>query len=170
MTNNPPKRRLTTHFQAVLYAIEQMDANLLDDFLDEQHTYECLTKARFIQIMDEVFQKFQRAGDRYLLSSPGYCNEKTCNHMKGGFRFTGNQSGKKMDLVMEEKDSRVIDIYYCSVFCASDAPFYSEDIDIDSFFNTYDHNIRIADMLLEERKNKKGGQRLDEYNEDDLPF
>jgi hypothetical protein len=125
-----------TQYQAIVYFIERMNISKIDELLD-YHEYSDKEKSVFIGLLDDAFTKFKNTGNDRLYSKGGVC--KGCNYGCKGFSFIGSIDDSHIELVMEESDDRVKDIYHCNVF------FYLEG-------------------------NPPKGQRIQLYEDDDLPF
>ncbi|HOZ85106.1 MAG TPA: hypothetical protein PK191_06425 [Niabella sp.] len=114
----PPNRPLKTQLDAVLYHFQLLDADMIDDLLDESiDTLQNQPRSLFMQHLTLIFDGFKNAGDSYLEAVDGFCNVLSCNYLKKGFRLVGNKSENWMDLIFDHKDGRVEAIFQCYIFC-----------------------------------------------------
>lgn len=111
-----PENKLHTQADAVLHLLQNLDIEMLDAILEEEHTYQDMNKSVFIQKLGIALDKFMETGDTYLRRFEGHCNSEFCNYKCRGFSFIGNSSGNYMDLVVDIKDGVVHDMYECSEF------------------------------------------------------
>jgi hypothetical protein len=120
MPINAPKQppTLGSHEEAVLYFISQMDLEMVNDLLNDAYTYQTYSKAKFISLLEELFEQFRLAGDTYLLIFPGNCNYKVCDNFKTpGYLFLGNHSKNYFNLLVElYQNESVLDLYECTRF------------------------------------------------------
>ena len=94
--------------------ISAMDSEMLTELLSADITYQDAHKEVFIEKLNEAFKKFKRENDTSLLPFPGVCISKDCTNTGcKGYSFVGNKSGAIMDLIIEEKNGEVYDIYHC---------------------------------------------------------
>ena len=117
-----------THKERVVEAICSFDLAMLDLLLSDEKTYQDVSKECFLSNMKVLFEKFQsiESMDKYLEADAGVCDSSDCSN-KGscGFRFTGNISNNAIDLIMEEKDGVVTDIFECFGFKCSTIRYVS---------------------------------------------
>jgi hypothetical protein len=106
-----------TQYAAIVYFIERMNINKIDELLD-YHEYSDKEKSVFISLLDEAFTKFKNTGNSRLYSKGGVC--KGCNYGCKGFSFIGGIDDSHIELVMEESNDRVKDIYHCNIFSYSE--------------------------------------------------
>jgi hypothetical protein len=116
--SNPYKGHpdLQDQLGAVLFFLQQLDIGMVDMLLDEGRTYQDISKADFVNILFKVRDVFHGAGDHHLERLPGGCAGKTCGINCRGYRFIGNHSGRYFDLIVEQKDGRITDLYDCRIF------------------------------------------------------
>lgn len=113
----PNKPFLKTQLDAVVYFIQLMDINMIDDLLEDDITYQNLKKSVFLNKLDDAFALFIEGGDTYLVSVYGFCEHIQCHYLKKGFRFTGNKSRNYMDIIFIQKNGIIEDIFECVQFC-----------------------------------------------------
>lgn len=112
--------RLKTQADAIVYFIQKLDAEMVNDILDDNLTYQEFSKHIFIQKLGHALDEFIRCGDEFLKIFKGSCNEETCNIGLTGFSFIGNRSKNYMDLLIEINEGRVLDICECNCFINED--------------------------------------------------
>jgi len=121
--HNSPKNQL----EAFLYYMAKLDTGMLSEILEDSRTYQDADKELFIERLTEALEKFKDLGkDTVLEAIPGECGNESCNKGCRGYAFTGNSSGLHLDLIVENSNARIIDIYHCSYFKADAA-----ELDID---------------------------------------
>jgi hypothetical protein len=106
-----------TQYEAIVYFIERMNIGKIDELLD-YHEYSDKEKSVFISLLDEAFDKLKSAGNERLYARKGIC--KGCNYGCKGFSFIGDNDDSHIELVMEESNDRVKDIYHCNIFSYSE--------------------------------------------------
>jgi hypothetical protein len=108
---------LKTQADAVLYFIQNLDNDMLNLVLDENRQYQDYDKHTFIKKLSYAFDIFYKRGNTYLNRYEGKCNSGVCTNSNCiGFSFVGNKTNDYMDLILEIKNDRVLDIYECSKF------------------------------------------------------
>lgn len=112
------RKKLSTQVEAIIHFLSLMDAQMIDSFLDDDHTYQDFPKNIFLHKLQLAFDQFQRAGDTFLNAHNGVCNgcKKGCK----GISFVGNISRNYLDILIESKDDRVTDLYECADFVNDD--------------------------------------------------
>jgi hypothetical protein len=101
----------------IIESFQKMDLNMLDILLDENRTYQDATKEVFLEKLNTAFAQLKKSGDTFLLSYKGFCNSEECsNNGCKGYSFVGNNSKKHIDLIFEELDNDVNEIYHCNGF------------------------------------------------------
>ena len=108
--------QLKSQSGAVVYFLQRLDIEMVNDILDENRTYQDLKKHIFIQKLGNALDEFISAGDTFLNCYRGYCNAEICNYKCSGYSFVGNNSNFYMDLIIDVKEGVVHDIYECSDF------------------------------------------------------
>ena len=126
---------IKTQADAVLYFIQSLDVEILDELLSPERTYQDFPKQIFIEKMGAAFAAFKQKGDTYLNRYPGFCNSDLCSRGCKGYRLIGNVSGCYMNLLYKVKDGEVEDMYECAEFkCLSNLAVDVKDrIYIDPF-------------------------------------
>lgn len=108
--------KIETQAQAVIYFIQQLDIEMVDDILEDNRTYQDFKKSIFIWKLRNALDEFIRGGDTFLHAYTGTCNEKSCHYKCGGISFIGNKTYNYVDMVIEIKDGIIQDMYECSLF------------------------------------------------------
>jgi hypothetical protein len=103
-----------THLEAMVYFISQMDTEMVASLLDDDKTYEDVSKLEFLQLLDKTFDEFKSAGDTRLKTFRGECLH--CYPTWPGMSFIGEHSRHYMNLVFELEGEQVTDICECSRF------------------------------------------------------
>ena len=112
-SSRPPIR---TQADAVIYFIEQLDIEMLNDILDDHITYQDMPKQTFLQKLEVAFDEFKNAGNDTLIRHEGVCGKSGCVPGCSGYSFVGNISGHYFDLIIDIKEGEVKDIYECMMF------------------------------------------------------
>lgn len=144
----PPKRKLKTNLDAVVHAMEHMDADMLNTLLSDEYTYECVPKKRFVEIVDDMIVELGHKGNHFLKAETGFCDHVDCNYLKHGYRFTGEKTGDFFDMIIEEKEGFVSDMYHCTKFCThSQKVPKGKIISTQDFMNKFDKQAGIDDYF-----------------------
>lgn len=107
----------TTQAEAVIYYIQEMDVDMVDQILDEKMTLQDLPKQEFIAKLENVVTTLKQHKNTEILSYPGFCNSDDCpNTCKGGYAFVGNVSGHHFNLIFEVSNGNVQDLFECEQF------------------------------------------------------
>ncbi len=116
--NNSEQRtpKILTQSDAVLYFLQRLDIEMLNDILDDNRTYQDFIKYLFIQKLNNAIDEFIKNGDTFLQCNKGFCNAEICNYKCTGYSFIGNNSKNYMDLIIDIKNGKVHDMYECSMF------------------------------------------------------
>ena len=111
---------------SILKYMSEMDIEMLSLILDENKTYQDATKDVFLKKLNGAFETFKNEKDQKLNYYPGVCNSNECNNTGcKGYTFVGDTSGASLDLIFDEKNGEVNDIYYCNSM-SSDSPKLEE--------------------------------------------
>lgn len=103
----------------IIDGFRKMDISLLEILLDDNLTYQNVSKALFLKKINAIFNTLKTKGDTFLISFRGVCvgcESKGC----GGYTFVGNHSRTSLDLVFEEDIEKFTDIYSCNDFSTKD--------------------------------------------------
>jgi len=79
-------------------------------------TYQETEKPRFFNMLGTAFDTIKRAGNEFLIPHKGICNRSDCNYKFKGYSFSGDNTGAHIDLIIEQTDGIVEDIYECDEF------------------------------------------------------
>lgn len=109
-------RPLKTHAETVLYFIQRLDIEMIDDLLKDDRTYQEMSKKVFLDKLDNAFQEFLDGGDSFLKMYGGYCSCEECNYKSCGYCFIGNHSKNYFNLIVEIENDEIKDIYECRQF------------------------------------------------------
>lgn len=113
---------LKTKADAFYYFLQRMDIEMIDLLLDDKITYQDFEKKKFINLLDDAFDKFTRQGDTFLLTSTEHCNSKTCHYKLKRCLLTGNESENFMNILVETEGDRITDLLECYSFKYSEKP------------------------------------------------
>ncbi|MBK6339862.1 MAG: hypothetical protein IPF63_09800 [Bacteroidetes bacterium] len=106
--------------EAFMYFMCKLDAEMVGLVLDDHKTYQDATKTVFISKLTDVFQQFIDKGDTCLMPYRGVCVSKFCNNNGcSGYSFYGNKSKMYIDLIVEESNNEIKDIYGCGSLITS---------------------------------------------------
>ncbi len=106
-----------TQLEAFLYYMARMDTRILSEILEDSRTYQDTNKELFMERLTEALERFKEWGkDTALEAIPGVCSNKKCNIGCCGYAFEGNSSGLHLDLIIENSNGQILDIYHCSEF------------------------------------------------------
>lgn len=104
--------------RGLIKAISDLDITSIGDILEDELTYQDVSKELFLEKLNEAFDKFKTEDD-FLIPYEGKCNSEGCsNKSKNGVAFVGNISGRYLNLIIELfDDCKIKDVYHCSDFC-----------------------------------------------------
>ncbi len=109
-----------------------MDIDMIDAILDKDITYQNFEKPVFISKLQNAFDILKSNGDTELFIIHGSCN--SCNKCDTGLSFVGNNSGNYIDLIIQIKDDKIVDLFECTSFLNTDNNLKkNKRIDIDKF-------------------------------------
>jgi hypothetical protein len=108
-------RKINSQAEAVLYFIEKLDVEMVNDLLDPNKTYSDLDKEKFIRHLAAAFNTLIEAGDTCTTKTSGVCTGVGCDNIGCmGYSFLGDRSGLFLDLVVIEKNGKIEDIFDCA--------------------------------------------------------
>ena len=103
-----------TKKEAIVKYITEMNSDMVSLLLDDNKSYMDVPKETFVNKLEEIFQRLKNE-ENYQFSRvvKGYCNGG-CTNGCGGYSFLtiDNQS---LDLLFQEEDDEIKDIYVCSL-------------------------------------------------------
>jgi hypothetical protein len=110
-----PFEKIKSKGDAIIYCFQYMDANMLEDILEDDSTYDDQSKWHYIENLKRNFQVFSDAGDTYFKCFKGSCNGRSCSKKQTtlGFDFVGNNSKITYTLIVDIVDGKVLDLYEC---------------------------------------------------------
>lgn len=121
---------LKTQQDAVINAVKTFDIEMLDDVLEESGKYQSFEKQKFLSKLQNVFEEFKSFGDTHLEIMEGRCDR--CNKCNIGFSFIGNKSGAYMDLIFQNENDKITDIFECANFNTLRKGFKTKQLFIDN--------------------------------------
>ncbi len=103
--------------QLIIESFQNMNLNMLEVLLDDNRTYQGASKEVFLKKISDAFHEFKSDGDTFLEAFNGVCTSNLCPN-KGckGYSFIGNMTNNHIDLIFEEEDEEIIEIYHCNSF------------------------------------------------------
>jgi hypothetical protein len=107
---------------SIIKAIETMNLDSLNSLLDDNLTYQDLTKDVFLEKLSELFIELKEQ-DSHLVANKGFCSSVECsNNSKKGVAFFGNNSGKHFNFIFEQDDKGLVtELFHCNKFqCESE--------------------------------------------------
>lgn len=149
----------------IIESFQKMDWNMLDILLDDNKTYQDAAKEVFLEKLNAAFSKLKKYGDTFLLSYEGFCNSEECSN-KGckGYSFVGNKSKKHIDLIFEELDDDINDIYHCNSFETNDTTAETENLIYIDVKNDEKADFKPSiDFLIKSQKCKLAYEELIQY-------
>ena len=137
--NQSMSTKPTTQSEAVIYYIQEMDLEMVELILEDDKTYQDVSKSTFIETLGNVFNIFRHNKNTKLVGHPGFCNSDICpNACKGGYSFVGNHSKHRIDIIMEVKKGNVMDIFQCHDLIVFNKEIVADDyhmLDLNTYGN-----------------------------------
>jgi hypothetical protein len=155
----------TNKKELIIESFQKMDSTMLEILLDDNKTYQDAAKEVFLEKINDAFSKLNKSGDTFLLSYEGFCNSEECSN-KGckGYSFIGNKSKKHIDLIFEELDDDINDIYHCSGFKTKDTSVETESLIYIDIKNDEKADFKPSiDFLIKSQKCKLAYEELIQY-------
>lgn len=104
----------STQLEAFLFYMEKMDVEMIDLILDDDKTYEDVSKSDFISMLDMAISYIKVNGGEQLVAYAGFCDSNNCpNACKSAYSFVSKKTMQRIDLVTEVKAGKILDIYTC---------------------------------------------------------
>lgn len=100
--------------EAFVYYFSKLNSSGLDTVLKEYHTYDGFSKSQILTLLRNEFASFKNENIPYLKPIPGVCFgcKKGCE----GFTFLDEVKGFYVDLIIEMKDSEIVNFMECFNF------------------------------------------------------
>lgn len=119
----------------LLESFSEMNIDKLDFMIEDSKIYHDADKETILRKLSELFAEFKRDGDTALIPYAGKCMSDDCTN-KGckGFSFSGNETKKHVDFIIEEIGEDLEDFCRCSRFKTDDEVEKGENI----FFDVYE--------------------------------
>jgi hypothetical protein len=102
------------YINSIWSSIMKMETGFINILLKDHIDYENIGKDKFVEKLNETFNKHKTLGDSEFFLDLNYCNECNCNTPV--CKFVGNVSGKHFALIFEMKDEEISDIYHCNSY------------------------------------------------------
>lgn len=96
---------------AFAYHFSLLDIEGLDTILSDKNYYDGVTKSHYINLIKIQFERLKAEGIHNLKIIPGVCYG--CKNGCSGFTFLDENKGLYMDLVVEVKNSEIINFIEC---------------------------------------------------------
>ncbi len=157
---------MSSYIETVKECFRRMDIEKLRLVLKAEYSYQDTTKEVFLEELESHFSCYKSYGETELLMYTGACGKETCsNKGKGGYRFVSDVTGGHIDLIFEEDDDDIKEIYTCEEFnCNADcgaldvrASLYIQYDKRNSFERTLEYELKLqaAMSALDELFNDK---------------
>lgn len=105
--------------EKILKAFEDLDIYSLGLLLNDNQTYQAVTKSIFLNKLRDFFQGL--IDDEFVVCDfkafPGKC--KQCSKGANGYSFVNSQNSCYAHIIFEENKEEFTDIYSCNDFCSS---------------------------------------------------
>lgn len=101
-----PKTRL----QAIVYFMAKLDAEMIDDLLENDKTYQDFPKHVFMHKLMLAFEQFEEQQQNELKTYKGWCSG--CSIGCSGYTFLA-KNGMYMDVLFKTNGNEIEDIYQC---------------------------------------------------------
>lgn len=105
---------LSSPIDALRSYISCMDVEMLDLILENTSELDGSPKPVFLEKLEKVFDTFKKSGDTFLQVHHGECAK--CSKHCRGFSFIGNNSLDYIDLMFDQENHKITNIYQCSDF------------------------------------------------------
>jgi hypothetical protein len=125
-------KKFENPIDAFAYYFSKLDINGIDSILSNQNNYDGITKLEYLNLIKEHFLSLKNNNIHSLKAMSGVCNgcKKGCN----GFTFLDEKKGFFMDLIIEVKDSEIVNFMECfNLINEVDEPNKKEQITIKPF-------------------------------------
>lgn len=133
-------------------AVCNMDLEALSNLLEDNITYQGISKTLFLQKLKQIFIVFKKEDTRLLAYQSKCCSNECVNLNNKGVCFVGDNSGRHLNLIIEADTNDIItNIYNCHAFCTKEnvdktsgalniTTFYDESVEIEPIpITSYTH-------------------------------
>lgn len=140
--------------KSIIRSFQEMDRDMLAVLLDNNKTYQNTTKGVFLEKLNEAFLELKGNGDIFLFTHKGFCNSDKCPSTGcEGYSFVGNKSKKHIDLIFDELEDNINDIYHCSYFKTKDENVNSKNLIVIDIKNDERADFKPSiDFLIKSQK------------------
>ncbi len=133
-----------TYIQTILSCFTSMDIAKLRLHLKDEYSYQEVTKAIFLNEVENVFESFKKDGNTELIIYPGKCVGEHCSNCGlKGYRFVGNETDDYLDLLFDTEGEDIKDIFDCS--------FFKTDVEQDHLGSQFSIYFNLDDRITFER-------------------
>jgi len=150
----------------IIESFQNMNLNMLEVLLDDNRTYQEASKEVFLEKISDAFHEFKSDGDTLLKAFIGVCTSNLCPN-KGckGYSFIGNMTNNHIDLIFEEEDEEIIEIYHCNSFSTDNVNINREKLlSIDIMDDEKVNYKPSVEFLITVQKCKKAYDELMAYS------
>ena len=154
-----------TKKEYIIESIQKMDCEMLDILLEDHLTYDGAKKEVFLKKLEMSFSKFRLSGDTCLQAFKGFCDhEDFSDEVCKGYSFVGTHSKNHLDLIFDESESDVSEIYYCDFFEIDDKSIQIKNsIKLNIYYYEKADYCPSIDFLLKIKKSEAAYDELFEY-------
>jgi len=96
---------------AFAYYFSRLDIEGLDSLLSDYNNYDGASKAYYLKLIEQAFNKLKRQGITTLLAIPGVCNG--CINGCSGYSFVDIKTGVYVDIIVEIKHKEITNFMEC---------------------------------------------------------
>lgn len=96
---------------AFAYHFSSLDIEGLDTLLSNKNYYDGVTKSHYLNLIKNQFESLKAEGIHNLKTIPGICYG--CKNGCSGFTFLDENKGFYMDIIIELKNSEIINFMEC---------------------------------------------------------
>ena len=96
---------------AYAYYFSRLDIEGLGSLLSDYNTYDGVSKAYYLKLIEQAFNKLKSQGITSLLAIPGVCNG--CINGCSGYSFVHSKKGVYVDIIVEIKHKEITNFMEC---------------------------------------------------------
>ena len=146
--------------QLILKAFEKLDAPMLAVLLNDEQSYQDVTKDAYVNGIQNYFDSVKECPETILdfKSYPGKCT--LCQKGKTGYAFVNSEGECFMSMVFEEKNDDFTDFYRCSSFEPDDVEIINEWVGLSFYPDEEVGFIHTLDTLKDEKDCLQGMSEL----------